>query len=145
MENIYKTGFLSLLVIAGVGMVMAAYGSQGEAQQSAVPGLQSPDKTVDSGLETDLCPGGCGKEAGSCGADCTCGCQDAVFGSQSTVLGTEDPGPKTCTGGCGMAAGSCGADCTCGCQDGKCSGGCGNTADTGQKTCSGGCGCGCGG
>jgi hypothetical protein len=113
MEQIWKIGFLSLLVLAGVGLVVAY---SGQAANKV-----AKQNSVSDGV-TDICPGGCGKAAGSCGPDCTCGCQ----------------GGK-CAGGCGEAAGSCGPDCDCGCQNGSCNGGCG------QKSCGGGCGCGCGG
>jgi hypothetical protein len=117
MEQIWKLGFLGLLVLAGSGLVLAGVSQSGAVAKSAA---------VDASV--DYCPGGCGKEAGSCGPDCTCGCQDGK-----------------CDGGCGNAAGSCGPDCACGCQNGSCGGGCGKTQDAGQKSCGGGCGCGCGG
>jgi|OM-RGC.v1.030367449 hypothetical protein len=101
MEEIWKVGFLGLLVIAGMGLVMAAYGGQSddvdaEVLQEVVEGAFEPDAS-------DLCPDGCGNDLGTCGSDCGCGCQ----ATQRDL----------CEGGCGLSA--CGDSCprtaSCGC------------------------------
>lgn len=98
MENTWKIGFLGLLVLAGTGLVMAELVGQG-VKDSATVG----EKTITAGLDGATCSGGCGQKLGSCGADCSCGCQKAA---------------GTCTGDCGKALDACTTGCGCGCSRG---------------------------
>lgn len=100
MESKWKIGFLGLLVVAGLGLVMAGVGQEDTGCNDDLCGLSVEEKAE----EAEICFGGCGNETGTCGADCDCGCQKIEPACSSGKCGSETCGgdcPKSLGCGCG--------------------------------------------
>jgi hypothetical protein len=102
MENIWKAGFIGLLVIAGLGLVMAGLSETPVQEEDCSDGVcdleveQETEETVD---DESLCSGGCGEKLGSCGADCGCGCQKQScdsLGCEKSICGGDCPRALGC-------------------------------------------------